>query len=201
MGGTAMRVTGLAVAVVVVLSACTGGEHNPGTAGPATSGPSRSSAVSASPSPSVSLPTRPERPAAMQREDANGAAAAAEYFIELYPYVMATGDTKEFEAMSHPECDYCNGALENVAWLRETRRNFEGGLTEAALTRAYEKDDLTGIFPLDFRTSQGEIWIRDQSGKQVDHVTETDFDARVEVDRNGPEWVIVEIAPDPGSDQ
>jgi hypothetical protein len=137
----------------------------------------------------------------MKRKDAKGAAAAAEYFIELYPYVMATGDTEEFEAMSHRACDYCTGTLENADWLQETGGSFEGGLTDAVLAKTYQRDELTGITPFDFVTSQGEIWIRDEKRNQIDHVSTVEFEARVEVGRRDGAWVIVEVAPDPGSDQ
>ena len=197
MGGATMRMAGLVVAVGLALSACTGSTPDPEV----TTSPTGDPTPTASASPSPSLPTKPERPAAMEREDAAGAAAAAEYFIELYPYVMATGDTEEFEAMSHRACEYCKGTLENAAWLQETGGTFEGGATDAVLAKTYQRDDLTGVIPFDFVTSQGEIWIRDQEGKQVDHVAETDFDARVEVGRRNAEWVIVEVAPDPGGGQ
>lgn len=197
MGGTAMRVTGLAVAVVVVLSACTGGEPDPGTAGPATSGPSRSSAVSASPSPSVSLPTRPERPAAMQREDANGAAAAAEYFIELYPYVMATGDTKEFEAMSHPECGFCADALEQAIRIRSRDETWSGGEIQSTLLEAYQRDGATGIYPLDFEVEQSAAQIIDSANVRVFEGQDESARYRVEMGRGSEGWVVVEIAPGP----
>jgi hypothetical protein len=199
MAGATMRMAGLVVAVGLALSGCTGSTPDPDVSGTAAGDPTASTSVSASPTPSV--PAKPERPDAMERSDAEGAAAAAEYFIELYPYVMATGDTEEFEAMSHRACEYCKGTLENAAWLQETRGTFEGGLTEAVLAKTYQRDDLTGIFPFDFGTSQGEIWIRDQEGKQVDHIAETDFEARVEVGRRDGEWVIVEVATDPDSGQ
>ncbi|WP_423462806.1 DUF6318 family protein [Promicromonospora sp. MS192] len=179
------------MAAGLVLCGCTGVAEEP--APPASASPS----PSASPSASVPTPVKPERPAAMERDDAEGAAAAAEYFIELYPYVMATGDVEEFEALSHRACSYCRGTLENSAWLRDTGSTFQGGLTDAKLEKVYQKDQLTGVIPLDFRTSQSEIWIHDKRGREVDHVDETDFDARVEIGRRGGAWVVVEIAPDP----
>ena len=103
--------------------------------------------------------------------------------------------------MSHRACDYCRGALENAAWLRKSRGSFEGGLTEATLAKTYQRDDLTGITPFDFVTSQGEIWIRDHEGNQIDHVAETDFEARVEMGRRAGTWVVVEVAPDPDNGQ
>ena len=137
----------------------------------------------------------------MERGDAEGAAAAAEYFIELYPYVMATGDTEEFEAMSHRACDYCAGTLENAKWLEENSGSFEGGRTDAVLAKTYRRDGLTGVIPFDFATSQDEIWIRDEDGNQTDYVSKTDFEARVEVGRRGEAWLIVEVAPDPDRDR
>lgn len=197
MDGAVMRIAGLVLAAGLALSACTGANPDPEVS----AGPTGDPTPTASASPSPSVPTKPKRPEAMEREDAEGAAAAAEYFIELYPYVMATGDTEEFEAMSHRACDYCRGTLENAAWLRKSRGSFEGGLTEATLAKTYQRDDLTGITPFDFVTSQGEIWIRDREGSQIDHVTETDFEARVEMGRRAGTWVVVEVAPDPDDDQ
>ncbi|MFD2793986.1 DUF6318 family protein [Promicromonospora vindobonensis] len=198
MGNAAIRMAGLVVAAGLALSACTG--STPEADADASPSGERASA-SPSASPSSSGPVKPERPDAMKRKDAKGAAAAAEYFIELYPYVMATGDTEEFEAMSHRACDYCRGTLENAAWLQKTRGSFEGGLTDAVLAKTYQRDELTGVTPFDFMTSQAEIWIRDEKRNQIDHVSTTEFEARVEVGRHDGAWVIVEVAPDPGSDQ
>jgi DNA-binding LacI/PurR family transcriptional regulator len=199
MSGAAMRVAGLIVAVGFALSACTGSTPDPDVSESPTGEPTPAASASASPTPSVLA--KPERPEAMKRDDAEGAAAAAEYFIELYPYVMATGDVEEFEAMSHRVCEYCDGVLENAAWLEERGGTFEGGRTDAVLTETYQRDDLTGIFPFNVAISQGEIVIHDQDGKQIDQVAETDFDARVEVGRRAGEWVVVEIAPEPGGGQ
>ena len=49
----------------------------------------------------------PERPAEMSTPSAEGAAAAASYFVSLYPYVFATGDLAEWNAMSADDCKYC----------------------------------------------------------------------------------------------
>ncbi|MGW2092385.1 DUF6318 family protein [Promicromonospora sukumoe] len=191
-----LRAIGLIATAGLALSACTGSPPDPAVSGSPSSDPTP--AASASPSPET--PAKPERPEAMKRKDAEGAAAAAEYFIELYPYVMSTGDTEEFEAMSHRACEYCQGTLENAAWLKGNDGTFEGGLTDAVLAQAYQRDELTGVFPFDLVTSQGEIWIRDQEGKTLDHVVETNFDTRVEVGLRNDEWVIVEVAPTPSAD-
>ncbi len=87
----------------------------------------------------------------MEREDAEGAAAAAEYFIELYPYVMATGDTEEFEAMSHRACGFCDDALEQADAdpLTKTRLG-RAARFEAPCSRPTRGTSSLVIYPLDF---------------------------------------------------
>lgn len=43
----------------------------------------------------------------MDEVSVEGALAFGEYFMQLYPYVIATGDTTEWRALSHPECIFC----------------------------------------------------------------------------------------------
>ncbi|UKJ65025.1 hypothetical protein H1Q78_06635 [Cellulosimicrobium cellulans] len=147
------------------------------------------------PTPTETGPAKPERPAAMDRDDAEGAAAAAEYFLELYPYVMATGDTVEWEAMSHAECGYCSGSLENANWLVETQSVFTGGATTTEVLHNYSRDEATGIYPVDLRSTQESILVVDEAGETVEQVDEDVLDVRVEVGRNAGIWVIVEVVP------
>ncbi|WP_418606211.1 DUF6318 family protein [Georgenia sp. SUBG003] len=60
---------------------------------------------------------KPVPPDAMARDDVAGAEAAAQYFLELYPYVYATGDLAEWKAMSDPECVFCQSVVDNVEEL------------------------------------------------------------------------------------
>ncbi|MCM3661451.1 DUF6318 family protein [Georgenia satyanarayanai] len=53
----------------------------------------------------------------MERDDIEGAEAAARYFMELYHYIFATGDLKEWQSMSGPDCRFCAGAAERVQEL------------------------------------------------------------------------------------
>jgi len=53
----------------------------------------------------------------MERDDVEGAKAAAQYFLSLYPYAYNTGDLTEWKAMSHPECIFCASVIENVEAL------------------------------------------------------------------------------------
>lgn len=191
MGGVAMRVAGVAVVVGLALSACTGTTPDPDGAGSPIGEPT----ASASPTPSV--PAKPERPAAMERDDAEGAAAAAEYFIELYPYVMATGDTEEFEAMSHRACGFCEQALKDANRIQGRDQNFQGGETEVKVLDQYLQDDLTGIYPLDVEVKQDASETLDADGSLFSSAETQTSEHRVEVGRKNDRWVVVAIAPRP----
>jgi hypothetical protein len=197
MDGAAMRIAGLFVVVGLALSGCTGSSPDPEVTASSTGNSTGNStpAVSASPSPSV--PTKPERPDAMERDDAKGAAAAAEYFIELYPYVMATGDTEEFEAMSHRACGFCDDALEQAKRIEERNYMYSGGDSKLSVTETYVRDEVTGIFPLDVEISQKSSVISDQEGKDVHVSNAKDSESRIEMGIRDGRWVVVTVAPIP----
>ncbi|MFC4555308.1 DUF6318 family protein [Georgenia faecalis] len=72
----------------------------------------------------------PERPDSMDRDDVVGAKAAAQYFIEMYPYVYATGDLEEWREMSHEECEFCFTVIDNVEQMhRDGEYGLGGGIT------------------------------------------------------------------------
>ncbi|WP_136313436.1 DUF6318 family protein [Actinomyces procaprae] len=43
-----------------------------------------------------------------------GAADAATYFLELFPYVFATGDLDAWKNMSDDDCEFCNSVADDV---------------------------------------------------------------------------------------
>lgn len=69
----------------------------------------------------------PVRPEAMDRDDADGAQATAEYFMALYGYIFATGDLTEWTEMSHADCIFCAGAAERVTALHDSGGYAVGG--------------------------------------------------------------------------
>ena len=100
----------------LVLSAC--GDGNPVTpTGKATAVVSAPTSLApADPVKPTSIEP-PEKPAAMSTPDEEGAVAAAEYFLRMTTYAAATGDTAELEAMSSPDCQFCESYLESVKGL------------------------------------------------------------------------------------
>ena len=107
---------GLLTALALALSGCTAtasttpvASSTAGTVIPATPTPTL-----VSPAPSAAPIAAPERPTAMDRDDAEGALAAMTHFIALYGYAYATGDVEEWQAMSDPECVFCAGLTTDV---------------------------------------------------------------------------------------
>lgn len=193
MDGAAMRIAGLVLAAGLALSACTGAKPDPEVS----AGPTGDPTPTASASPSPPVPTKPERPEAMEREDAEGAAAAAEYFLSLYAYTKATGDTEEWDAMSHRTCGFCETATEHAAEIAANHENYSGGELSMDVTQVYLKDELTGIYPLDIRLSQAPFEIRDRAGEAIESSDGEVLNRRVEMGRRDSNWVVVTVAPIP----
>ncbi len=99
--------------------------------------PTASSSEPATPTPTPTPTTpreavAPERPAAMDEISVAGAEAAAAYFLQLYPYVYATGDLAEWKALSHPECVFCASVIENVETQVAAGETNRGSAVEVA---------------------------------------------------------------------
>ncbi|MFI2703156.1 DUF6318 family protein [Cellulosimicrobium composti] len=192
----------LAVGIVVagcLVAACTGGgEPDPTPPVETSVAPS----PTPTPEPTETGPTKPERPAAMDRDDAEGAGAAAEYFLRLYSPMMTSKDSADWEAMSHAECGYCSASLEKVRWLEEADGTYAGGdiTLEIEDPSKYTRDEQTGLFPLDGVLAQEALVVTDAEGRTVASEPATTMNVRVEVGRSNANWVIVEIAPRPGGD-
>ena len=196
MGSKTARVASLVIVTGLVTSGCTGSAQGP----EATGGPAPSASEPASASPSPSLPTKPDRPEAMERDDAEGAAAAAGYFIELYPYVMATGDTEEFEAMSHRGCGFCDDALRQANRIEAREYIYTGGESRLAVTTAYVRDGVTGIYPLDVEISQEASRITD-GGVEIYSAEAKVSMSRIEMGMRDDVWVVVALAPIPENEE
>ncbi|MFD2027396.1 DUF6318 family protein [Promicromonospora aerolata] len=191
-----MRVAGLVVGVGLALSACTG----PPDAEPSPSGEPTSAAPAPGPSSSPPGPAKPERPDAMKRKDAKGAAAAAEYYLSLYSYTKATGDTEEWNTMSHRACSFCKTVSERAKEIKANGESFTGGKLATEVLDEYVRDDLTGIFPLDIQITQAAYTTRSSSGKVIDESKRATDIRRIEMGRQDGAWVVVTVAPVPGAE-
>ncbi|MBM6979519.1 MAG: hypothetical protein I3J03_07360 [Actinomyces succiniciruminis] len=84
--------------------------------------------ASASPTPTLSPEDAAARATALAMEPPapytpeftpEGAATAATYFLNLYPYVYATGDLDAWQNMSEDDCEFCNSVISNVTELHD----------------------------------------------------------------------------------
>ncbi|MFF3065974.1 DUF6318 family protein [Oerskovia sp. NPDC057915] len=150
---------------------------------------------SPSPTPTPTGPVKPERPADMDRTDEVGAAAAATYFLELYPYVMATGDLTEWDAISYVDlCEFCVKVASDVEAYRSAGSSYTGGEVSVEVTKTYPIDTLLGAYPVDVRLAQASSVVTDSGGRTVDRTEPTAGPLRVELIHNGATWLLLEVS-------
>lgn len=198
-GSGSRRAAAAVLAGVLLLAGCTGGEPEPEESElPLPASVTASPSASASPEPSEEAEADgPERPAAMDKKDADGAAAAAEYFLSLYDYMLTTGDSSRFESMSHRACGFCTATLDRLDWLEENDATFTGGAMTTTIEESYEIDAATGIFPLDVVIEQESIEILDADGTSIDEVDHSTREARIEMALRDKKWVVVTVTHRP----
>jgi len=63
----------------------------------------------------------------MATPSAEGAAAAASYFLSLYPYARSTGDAAQWERLAGEECEFCASVAHEVSTLAEQGAAVTGG--------------------------------------------------------------------------
>ncbi len=63
----------------------------------------------------------------MDEESLEGAVAAGTYFMQLYPYVFATGDLSVWDEMRTEECSFCADISSKVETLHADDGSTTGG--------------------------------------------------------------------------
>ncbi|MEE6272641.1 DUF6318 family protein [Georgenia sp. MJ206] len=145
----------LAIVAVLGVGCSNDATPSPTASGPEPTTPQASEAPSATPSPGPTDWPAPERPASMDRDDVVGAKAAAQYFIELYPYVYATGDLDEWRAMSHSECEFCASVVENVEALHAQDGYALGGEVEVTAVSGADPAEGSNYYSVELAVEQG----------------------------------------------
>jgi hypothetical protein len=133
----------------------------------------------------------------MDKHDAEGAAAAAEYFLSLYEYTKVTGDTAEWAEMSHRACTFCQTVLERTAEIRKKKLTIDGGEVSSRLVETYRRDALTGIYPLDLEVTQQASTTTHPDGSVESSAKKQTALMRVEMGLRDGNWVVVTVAPKP----
>ncbi|MHA7132750.1 DUF6318 family protein [Oerskovia turbata] len=152
-------------------------------------------APSPTPTPTAVGPVKPERPADMARTDEVGAAAAAVYFLELYPYVMATGDLAEWDAMTWVDlCGFCTATRDQAHEIANSGSVYVGGEIRAEVIKTYALDDLIGGYPLDVQVAIESAALLDGAGVEIDRQEAISKPYRVELLHDGANWRILTVS-------
>lgn len=133
----------------------------------------------------------PERPPALERTDETGAIAAAEYFLDLFRYVMATGDTTEWDTVSATDCGFCENVRADAAEIYENGNRLVGGdfaLEPGALAGF---DDVLLVHAVEFRYTSAAGQVVDSSGGPVRDIAAGEGYLVLDVGRTPQGWLLV----------
>ncbi|WP_298454573.1 DUF6318 family protein [uncultured Cellulomonas sp.] len=145
------------------------------------------------PTPTVAPVVAPPPPPELERTDEVGAAAAAEYFLELYGYVMQTGDVAAWDALSWESCGFCSRTSGIATEIADANENFEGANITVTDTFVHPYDDLVGGYPVDVDFSQDEGTRRDASGDLIEASQADSGTIGVDVIHSDGGWKVVAV--------
>ena len=137
---------------------------------------------------------KPEPVEGMDEYSVEGASLAAGYFISLYPYVYATGDLTDWQAMSEDNCVFCNNVIHEV-----TARNEAGGWNDpweqqVTIISYGDVGDPT-VFLIDMNIASGEIVAHGGDGAVVGSRAAQDTELfTLQMHWNGEGWSVAEGA-------
>jgi hypothetical protein len=185
-----LAATSIAAAAALLVAGCGGDE--PAKPSPEPTATSAGPESSSSPSPTATV-AAPERPQALDDDGPAGAEAAAVYFLELDDYIMKTGDTAEWEAMSQKSCEYCANRLKQAEEIASKGYRWNSKPTSARVTHTYEQDSSTGIWPIDVEVAQGAVTLTDSNDNVLYDEDAIKIDLSLEVTRMDDRWVMVGV--------
>ena len=107
---------------------------------------------------------KPERPAGMDELSPEGLRLAGEYVLALYPYVYATGDLSDWQAMSDLECGFCNNVITKVTKLHDAGGWVDPTPHEAVAVSYGVSEEDPNVWALSFHYSHPQGTDHDGSG-------------------------------------
>ncbi|MCR6689456.1 MAG: DUF6318 family protein [Cellulomonas sp.] len=194
--------TAAALVCLIVLGGCT---SEPSEVPPSAT-PSPTPAASATPSPTpapsptpstapTSGPdqdvTRPPTPPAALDGPAteDNAVLVAKYFLQLFPYIVATGDLTEWDALTGEECGYCRSGRQITREIFAAGHHGVGGAYDVGFGSASKTGQRRFVAAVDLVQYPSQTVDRD--GKVVDDYPDTiAFRANIELSWTGAAWKI-----------
>ena len=111
----------------------------PSVAAP-TPSPRRSPAPTAGPDQDMTTP--PSRPAGLDGPATEvSAREVGIYFLELFPYALATGDLRDWDALSGKDCRYCAHLRAIITDVHDAGNHGTGGAYEFGFATAVEREN------------------------------------------------------------
>jgi len=137
-------------------------------------------------------------PADLERTDETGAAAAATYFLELYGYVMQTGDVATWDAMSWEQCEFCKSTRDVALAIASRGETFTGGDISALSSSVLPMDELLGGYPVDVSVEQGASKHHAETGELLGESTGRPGVVRVDTLPEADGWKILAVVSQEG---
>ena len=190
----AARWAAIGVVAGVVLAGCSDPEPVPSPPPPTTQAPEPT------PSETPAEITAPERPAEMERTDETGAMAAAEYFMELFAYVMATGDLEEWDRVSGQTCTFCASVREDVERIYSSGGRVAGVDLVVGRTEKTGYEEVLGVYGVALAFSFGEGAELGADGEVAQKLGAEDGLAVLEVSPSTRGWVLIEGSTGPATE-
>lgn len=176
--------TAAALTCLLVLGACTSepSEVPPSATPSPTLSASATPAPTPAPSPTPSTAptsgpdqdvTRPPTPPAALDGPAteDNAVLVGKYFMSLFPYMVATGDTTQWDALSGQNCKYCANGRAVVREMAASNRHGVGGALEMAFGSAL--DDGRGLYLVGVQYTEHPSQTVDADGAVVEEFPDT----------------------------
>lgn len=182
------------LAIGVLTSIALAGCSEPDTQPPSV--PTSSVEPTPTPTPTISAVPHaaPTRPAEMEQGDERGAAAAARYFLELFPYVMSSQDLTTWSSVTASDCNYCDQV---VGWVEAdvaAEHRYIGGEVELGEVVVLPQDPTVGGFTVQIPFTQSGAQILDASGDEVRSDASYSTIAFVDVLFTPSGWSLVELS-------
>lgn len=128
----------------------------------------------------------------MDLADERGAEAAARYFFELYAYVVVTGETSEWDAMSWQTCEFC------ASIRTKTRADVEeGAIYGGGMVTIYDVnvgyDDLLDGYPVELSYAQAPATRTARDGT-VAHMSGNSGRIQVDLKVVDSQWRVLQVS-------
>jgi len=126
----------------------------------------------------------------MERDDIEGAKAAAEYVLALYPYVYVTGDLDIWRELSHPDCNFCSSVLANVRDLHADGGYVDGPAVDVLHVEVAGPNQMHEYYAVSVDVSESAHAYYDEQGSIVDTFEGSHLAVDMALQHDRASWLI-----------